>query len=96
MDPTACNFSPVYSIDNGNCSFCEGDLNLDCSVSFSDLFTVISEFGCIGCSFSDLNNDGMVSSIDITAILSLYGSDCYYQSLCIPIAQFWIKKKKAL
>jgi hypothetical protein len=56
---------------------CPGDTNGDNMVNFSDLNTVLSEFGLTGLGLSgDLNNDGTVNFADLNAVLSAFGDDC--------------------
>jgi hypothetical protein len=57
---------------------CPGDTNGDNLVNFTDLQTVLSEYGAIvdkGVA-GDLNNDGVVNFLDLNSVLSAFGSSC--------------------
>lgn len=56
---------------------CPGDTNGDSMVNFTDLNTVLSEFGLTGPGLSgDLNDDGTVNFVDLNSVLSAFGNDC--------------------
>lgn len=56
---------------------CPGDTNGDNLVNFTDLNTVLSEFGLSGPGLSgDLNDDGTVNFVDLNGVLSAFGVDC--------------------
>ena len=47
-DPAANNYNPYANTDDGTCDFtvtCEGDLNLDGTISTSDLLVILGIFG---------------------------------------------------
>jgi hypothetical protein len=56
---------------------CEGDLNDDGQVNFSDLNILLAQFGMAGVGLSgDINGDGVVGFADMNELLSLYGTPC--------------------
>lgn len=56
---------------------CDGDLNLDGLVNFTDLNLVLSAFGQSGfCLQADADGDGQVNFTDLNIILSAFGSAC--------------------
>jgi hypothetical protein len=57
--------------------FCPGDTNGDALVSFTDLNTVLSQFGQSGAGLSgDVNGDGVVNFGDLNVVLSGFGRNC--------------------
>ncbi len=56
---------------------CEGDTNGDNIVNFTDLNTVLSEFGQTGSGFAgDVNGDDVVNFTDLNIVLSNFGTTC--------------------
>ncbi len=56
---------------------CDGDVNLDGVVNFTDLNLVLSAFGQSGaCLQADADGDGQVNFTDLNIILSAFGSSC--------------------
>lgn len=54
-----------------------GDADQDCAVTFSDITSVLANFGNTGSGITgDANNDGLVSFGDITAVLANFGAVC--------------------
>lgn len=52
-----------------------GDANADCSVSFADITSVLSNFGGAGPA-GDANTSGAVDFADVTAVLANFGNSC--------------------
>ncbi|MFT5183188.1 MAG: hypothetical protein ACI84C_000312 [Flavobacteriales bacterium] len=79
-DDTACNYDPTASFDDDSCEFlsctCLGDCNNDGVRETSDLFMLLSDFGCaMGC-FTDLTGDEITDTTDLLAFLSVFGTPC--------------------
>ena len=56
---------------------CDGDTNGDGVINFTDLNTVLSQFGQSGMGLAgDLNGDGVVNFSDLNEVLSNFGVDC--------------------
>ena len=81
-DPTACNFNPAATVDDGSCEYtscagdCVGDLNGDGSVSVSDLLALLADFGCNEACSGDIDGDGLVTVSDLLTLLSVFGQIC--------------------
>lgn len=57
---------------------CGGDTNTDLVVNFTDLNTVIVQFGTSGADLDgDLDGNGSVGFEDLNAVLVFFGEDCY-------------------
>lgn len=58
-------------------TLCEGDVNGDLMVDFTDLNILLNEFGSIDGKYqSDLDGDGNVGFSDLNIVLSAFGDDC--------------------
>ncbi len=56
---------------------CPGDTNGDNIVNFTDLNTVLAEFGQSGMGLAgDVNDDGTVNFVDLNTVLSNFGTSC--------------------
>lgn len=82
-NPSACNYDPFASSDDGSCSFdcndCAGDINGNGVVATDDLNILLAMLGCSAptdCGPADLNGDGNVNVGDLNALLSVYASVC--------------------
>lgn len=81
-DPSACNFNPAATVDDGSCEYascagdCEGDLNGDGSVTVADLLAVLADFGCTEACSSDIDGDGSVTVSDLLTLLAVFGEIC--------------------
>ena len=81
-DPTACNFNPAATVDDGSCEYdscgnnCVGDLDGDGSVTVGDLLELLANFGCVEACESDIDGDGSVSVSDLLALLAVFGTLC--------------------
>ncbi len=61
----------------GVAAACPGDTNGDNVINFTDLNTVLSEFGQAGVGLAgDINGDGVVNFTDLNGVLSAFGNDC--------------------
>ncbi len=77
-NPSACNYDPNATYDNGGCEpcGCPGDINADFAVSVMDVLLLLAEFGCYADCTADLDEDNVVSVSDLLFILSNYGAVC--------------------
>ncbi len=55
---------------------CRADYNSNGVVDVDDLTKLLTDFGCGICPDTDLGNDGGVSSTDLSAFLSVFGTSC--------------------
>ncbi len=58
---------------------CPGDTNGDNLINFTDLNTVLTNFGMTGAPGAvpgDINSDGSVNFVDLNLVLTNFGSDC--------------------
>lgn len=56
---------------------CPGDTNGDNTINFTDLNTVLSNFGETGAGIpGDVSGDGVVNFTDLNGVLSAFGTDC--------------------
>jgi hypothetical protein len=58
--------------------FCPGDFNLDGNIGVADMLVILSNWGCVGCDFSqgDVSLDYTVGVNDLNWILSNWGETC--------------------
>jgi hypothetical protein len=45
-------------------------------VAVSDVLFLLSDFGCLSNCVADINGDGLVTAVDMLAILAVFGTPC--------------------
>ncbi len=79
-DESACNYDEAATVENNSCEFtscaCLGDFDGSGTITLNDLSILLGDFECQTNCLTDINYDGVTSSLDITLFLSIFGSLC--------------------